>query len=167
MAIKVSLPILGQPNPDEPKDVHLVGRYALGVTWADTREHLSLRAPAPRRSRAPARAGSGADPGHGLAKDIKKQADGLRVTWSDGHQSSTRSGRSAPCAGAPGCTGRPLVITPGEPHRRLVVAGVMASMFLAAMESTVVATAMPTVIASLGGIRIYSWTFSASSSPRR
>jgi len=36
----------------------------------------------------------------------------------------------------------------------------MASMFLAAMESTVVATAMPTVIASLGGIRIYSWTFS-------
>ena len=60
-----------------------------------------------------------------------------------------------------------LVITPVEPHRRLVVAGVMASMFLAAMESTVVATAMPTVIASLGGIRIYSWTFSASSLPRR
>ncbi|HWN55454.1 MAG TPA: MFS transporter, partial [Methylomirabilota bacterium] len=52
------------------------------------------------------------------------------------------------------------MITPVEPHRRLVVAGVMASMFLAAMESTVVATAMPTVIASLGGIRIYSWTFS-------
>ena len=52
------------------------------------------------------------------------------------------------------------MVTPGEPHRRLVVAGVMASMFLAAMESTVVATAMPTVIASLGGLRIYSWTFS-------
>jgi EmrB/QacA subfamily drug resistance transporter len=37
----------------------------------------------------------------------------------------------------------------------------MGSVFLAAMESTVVATAMPTVIASLGGIEIYSWTFSA------
>lgn len=37
----------------------------------------------------------------------------------------------------------------------------MLSIFLAAMESTVVATAMPTVIASLGGIRIYSWVFSA------
>ena len=48
----------------------------------------------------------------------------------------------------------------GEPHRRLVLAGVMGSIFLAAMESTVVATAMPTVIASLGGIQIYSWTFS-------
>src|SRR5207245_719302 len=29
-----------------------------------------------------------------------------------------------------------------------------------AMESTVVATAMPTVVASLGGIQIYSWVFS-------
>jgi EmrB/QacA subfamily drug resistance transporter len=46
-------------------------------------------------------------------------------------------------------------------RRAMVLAGVMAAMFLAAMESTVVATAMPTVIASLGGIRIYSWTFSA------
>jgi EmrB/QacA subfamily drug resistance transporter len=46
-------------------------------------------------------------------------------------------------------------------RRALVVTGVMGAVFLAAMESTVVATAMPTVIASLGGIRIYSWTFSA------
>ncbi len=46
-------------------------------------------------------------------------------------------------------------------QRGVVVAGVMLAIFLAAMESTVVATAMPTVIASLGGIRIYSWVFSA------
>ena len=50
---------------------------------------------------------------------------------------------------------------PREPRRGLVLAGVMGSVFLAAMESTVVATAMPTIIASLGGIQIYSWTFSA------
>ena len=50
---------------------------------------------------------------------------------------------------------------PVEPRRGLVLVGVMGSVFLAAMESTVVATAMPTVIASLGGIEIYSWTFSA------
>src|SRR5258706_12975418 len=37
----------------------------------------------------------------------------------------------------------------------------MAAVFLAAMESRVVATAMPPVIAALGGFRIYSWTFSA------
>ncbi len=47
-----------------------------------------------------------------------------------------------------------------EPRRRLIVAGVMLSIFLAAMESTVVATAMPRVVASLGGIEIYSWVFS-------
>jgi EmrB/QacA subfamily drug resistance transporter len=36
----------------------------------------------------------------------------------------------------------------------------MLGLFLGAMESTAVATAMPTVIASLGGLVIYSWVFS-------
>ena len=44
--------------------------------------------------------------------------------------------------------------------RRRVFLGVMLSIFLAAMESTVVATAMPTVVAALGGMEIYSWVFS-------
>lgn len=47
-----------------------------------------------------------------------------------------------------------------ERHRSLVVLGVMLSIFLAAMESTVVSTAMPRVVASLGGLEIYSWVFS-------
>src|SRR5258708_27372935 len=37
----------------------------------------------------------------------------------------------------------------------------MLSVFLAAMESTVVATAMPRVVESLGGVHIYSWVFPA------
>jgi MFS family permease len=45
-------------------------------------------------------------------------------------------------------------------HKRRALYGVMLSVFLAAMESTVVATAMPTVVASLGGLHIYSWVFS-------
>src|SRR5256886_13613474 len=52
---------------------------------------------------------------------------------------------------------RPLM---EERAKRRVLVGIMLSIFLAAMESTVVATAMPTVVASLGGIRIYSWVFS-------
>jgi EmrB/QacA subfamily drug resistance transporter len=44
--------------------------------------------------------------------------------------------------------------------RGRVLLGVMLSIFLAAMESTVVATAMPTVVAALGGLQIYSWVFS-------
>jgi EmrB/QacA subfamily drug resistance transporter len=47
-----------------------------------------------------------------------------------------------------------------ERRRRLIVLGVMLSIFLAAMESTVVSTAMPRVVASLGGIEMYSWVFS-------
>ncbi|MBI4608387.1 MAG: MFS transporter [Candidatus Rokubacteria bacterium] len=46
-------------------------------------------------------------------------------------------------------------------RRAIVVAGVMLTIFLAAMESTVVATAMPTIVASLGGLKIYSWVFTA------
>src|SRR5206468_2073396 len=42
-----------------------------------------------------------------------------------------------------------------ERAKRRVLAGIMLSVFLAAMESTVVATAMPTVVRSLGGIEIY------------
>ena len=49
MAIKLNLPILGQPNPHEAKDVHLVGRYALGVTWADN--HSSACGSTTRRAR--------------------------------------------------------------------------------------------------------------------
>jgi EmrB/QacA subfamily drug resistance transporter len=47
-----------------------------------------------------------------------------------------------------------------ERAKRLALLGVMLSIFLAAMESTVVSTAMPRVVASLGGLDIYSWVFS-------
>ena len=37
----------------------------------------------------------------------------------------------------------------------------MLSLFLASMETTVVATAMPTIVGQLGGLEHYSWVFSA------
>jgi EmrB/QacA subfamily drug resistance transporter len=46
-------------------------------------------------------------------------------------------------------------------RRWAVTVGVMTGMAIAALEATVVGTAMPTVIASLGGINRYSWVFSA------
>jgi EmrB/QacA subfamily drug resistance transporter len=46
-------------------------------------------------------------------------------------------------------------------RRWAVTVGVMTGMAIAALEATVVGTAMPTVIASLGGIAYYSWVFSA------
>jgi EmrB/QacA subfamily drug resistance transporter len=47
-----------------------------------------------------------------------------------------------------------------EARRRRALAGIILSIFLAALESTVVATAMPKVVEHLGGIHIYSWVFS-------
>ncbi|HEX9118061.1 MAG TPA: MDR family MFS transporter [Anaerolineae bacterium] len=48
-------------------------------------------------------------------------------------------------------------------RKRLIVitVGVMLSLFVASVEGTVVATAMPTIVAQLGGLAAYSWVFSA------
>ncbi len=43
----------------------------------------------------------------------------------------------------------------------MVTVGVMLSLFMAAVESTVVATAMPTIVSELGGLAFYSWVFTA------
>ncbi|WP_077325885.1 MDR family MFS transporter [Virgibacillus siamensis] len=46
-------------------------------------------------------------------------------------------------------------------NRPLVLVSVMLGMFLAAIEATIVATAMPSIAADLGGFSLYSWVFSA------
>ena len=43
----------------------------------------------------------------------------------------------------------------------VVTVGIMLSLFMAAVESTVVATAMPTIVSQLGGLAFYSWVFTA------
>lgn len=49
---------------------------------------------------------------------------------------------------------------PGR-ERQYVTFALIAGMFLAALEATAVATAMPTAVAELGGVSRYSWAFSA------
>src|SRR6187549_3501086 len=46
-------------------------------------------------------------------------------------------------------------------RRQAITAGLLLGMSLGALEATVVSTAMPTVIATLGGLAHYSWVFSA------
>lgn len=88
MTTKRPLPIMGQPDPLQPSDVQLVGRYGLGVTWADG--HSSIYPFQQLRADDPA----GQDPAPGPVteamawpREIKRQPEGLRVTWSDGGQS--------------------------------------------------------------------------------
>lgn len=50
---------------------------------------------------------------------------------------------------------------PRQIKRPLVLASIMLAMFLAAIEATIVSTAMPSIAADLGGFSMYSWVFSA------
>lgn len=45
-------------------------------------------------------------------------------------------------------------------QRNLAVIGVMLVIFLYAIDATIVSTAMPTIVAKLGGFELYSWVFS-------
>jgi DUF971 family protein len=106
MTIKgLRLPILGQPNPNEPKDVHLVGRYALGVTWADDHtsiypfDRLRLDDPANRM------AGTALTEAMTWPRDIKKLGEALRVTWTDGQESLYPYADLRALCRCAGCTG--------------------------------------------------------------
>ena len=46
-------------------------------------------------------------------------------------------------------------------RRPLVLASVMAAMFMIAIEATIVSTAMPQIAGQLGDLHLYSWVFSA------
>jgi MFS family permease len=49
------------------------------------------------------------------------------------------------------------------PHRQTVLAfgGLMLGMLLAALNQTIVATALPRIVSDLGGVQHYSWVFTA------
>ena len=84
----IGLKILGQPDPNAPKDVHLVGRYALGVDWADSHgsiypfERLRRDCPCGQCAALEALTQAMAWP-----EAFRKTDAGLAVTWADGHPS--------------------------------------------------------------------------------
>lgn len=101
---KLSIPILGQGDPNRPRDIHLVGRYALGIDWSDGHgsiypfEHLRAACPC-------GACGEGAASSSAWPREITKLESALRISWADGHDSvipytALRAG--CRCAG---CTG--------------------------------------------------------------
>src|SRR5262245_6779666 len=46
-------------------------------------------------------------------------------------------------------------------RRGFVLAAALMAIFMAAVESTIVATAMPSIVADLGGFSLFSWVFTA------
>jgi MFS family permease len=49
----------------------------------------------------------------------------------------------------------------GGGRSKVLIAGLLMGIFLAAVDSTVVSVAMPTIASSLRGVEIYSWAFTA------
>jgi EmrB/QacA subfamily drug resistance transporter len=57
---------------------------------------------------------------------------------------------------------QPTILDPAaRSRRRLVLSACMIAQFMAAIEGTIVATAMPTIVAQLGGFHYFSWVFTA------
>ena len=85
---KLSIPILGQGDPNRPKDIHLVGRYALGIDWTDGHgsifpfEFLRRACPCGACAELEAPAATAIWP-----SELKKLDAELRVVWADGHES--------------------------------------------------------------------------------
>jgi DUF971 family protein len=106
MTIKGLLPIVGQGNPGEPKDVHLVGRYAIGVSWGDGHssiypfDRLRLDDPALEGQDPPALTETMTWP-----REIKRLPEALRVAWSDGHDSLYPYATLRGLCRCAGCTG--------------------------------------------------------------
>ncbi len=59
----------------------------------------------------------------------------------------------------PSGTGR--MSGPALRRRRLVTAACLTAQFMSAVEGTIVATAMPTIVGDLGGFALFSWVFAA------
>jgi len=101
-----ALPILGQPNPNEPRDIHLVGRYAVGATWADGHgsiypfERLRMDCACGACARLVA-----LTPAMTWPDQIQKTPEGLHVGWSDGHPSVYPYARLRALCRCASCTG--------------------------------------------------------------
>jgi len=100
------LPIVGQPNPDQPKDIHLVGRYALGITWADGHgsiypfDRLRLDDPAGESQEEGTLTQEMTWP-----KEIRKLPEALQVAWLDGRESAYPYATLRALCRCAGCTG--------------------------------------------------------------
>jgi DUF971 family protein len=99
------LPLIGQPDPNVPKDVHLVGRYAVGVTWAD--EHGSIFPFEHLRHDCPCGACAETVLTAQMAwpTEITRTEGGLRVVWADSHASLYPYPELRALCKCAGCTG--------------------------------------------------------------
>jgi EmrB/QacA subfamily drug resistance transporter len=66
-----------------------------------------------------------------------------------------------PFSGGPGGADATTLTAPERMRRRLLTIACMMSAFMMAIEVTIVATAMPTIVAQLGHFELFTWVFAA------
>lgn len=106
MEHKLRIPLLGQPDPNVPRAVHFVGRYALGVDWADA--HGSIYPfEALRRECACGACATLAELSRDMVwpAEVTRRADGVRVRWADAHESLYPYAELRALCRCAGCTG--------------------------------------------------------------
>jgi len=101
------------------------------------------------RAEEQAQAGGAVTAGSGSGRGVP---EGARAPDA-GTPSDARAGTVAPADAARGTAGSHV-------HYPLLVGALILSMGLAAMDSTIVSTAMPTIVGDLGGFSSFSWVFS-------
>jgi EmrB/QacA subfamily drug resistance transporter len=63
-------------------------------------------------------------------------------------------------AAASPATGAPTVLEPLTPRQRsYVITAALAALFLGALDALIISTAMPTIVAELGGLHLFSWVY--------
>lgn len=101
------LPILG-PDPNAPRDVRLVGRYALGVEWQDGHSSIFpfdiLREACPCPACQSRAAGAGPSQAQSWPLEIKREGTGLRIRWQDDHVSAFGGRDLRECCRCASCT---------------------------------------------------------------
>ena len=93
------------------------------------------------------RSSTGASPAPQGAREVAAPAGRAAATGGD-------STRATPAS-------FPQASATAKTHRPLVVGAVMFAMFMASVEATIVATAMPAIVADVGGFDRFSWVFSS------
>src|SRR5262249_26855840 len=102
---KLKLPLLGQADPNLLENLHMVGRYALGVDWAD--HHGSIYPFERLRQDCPCGICGEATATSAMAwpAEITRTPAGRRVVWSDRHESLYPYAELRALCRCAGCTG--------------------------------------------------------------
>src|SRR5205807_7405468 len=79
------------------------------------------------------------------------------------HRPAAARHRRAPAMSIDAPAPAPAAVSGNLSHRQIqvVFSGLMAGMLLAALDQTIVATALPTIVGDLGGLRQLSWVVTA------